>query len=57
LCETGQPAAAAVVLRQTIRLKPDHAEAMNNLGLALTDQGQFDEAVGAFEQALRINPR
>ena len=37
-------------------LKPENAEAHNNLGRLLTSQTQFADAVGEFEQALRLDP-
>jgi tetratricopeptide (TPR) repeat protein len=39
-----------------VRLKPDFAEAHNNLGNALARVGKLDEAIGHYEQALRIKP-
>ena len=35
---------------------PRHAEAHNNLGIALLEQGRPDEAIECFRQALRSNP-
>ena len=37
-------------------IKPDFAEAYNNLGDVLNLQGKLDEAVANFQQALRIKP-
>jgi cytochrome c-type biogenesis protein CcmH/NrfG len=39
-----------------LRLKPDDAEAHYNLGLALAQTGKIAEAIGHWEQALRIKP-
>ena len=45
-----------VALRETIRLKPDLANAHSNLGVALTKQGKFEEAVAEFREAIRLKP-
>ena len=37
-------------------LRPDYAEAHNNLGNVLLDQGKFDESAARFEQALALRP-
>jgi tetratricopeptide (TPR) repeat protein len=39
-----------------LRLKPDYAEAHNNLGNTLLELGEVPEAVAHFEQALRLQP-
>ena len=39
---------------QALRLKPDYAEAHNNLGVALNQAGRVQEAIPHFEQALRL---
>ena len=42
--------------QQALRLKPDYAEAYNNLGNALKDQGKLEEAIASYQQALRLKP-
>jgi serine/threonine-protein kinase len=37
-----------------LRLKPGYAEAHNNLGLALQDKGQLEEAIAQFKEALHL---
>jgi SAM-dependent methyltransferase len=37
-------------------LRPDFVEAQLSLGNALAAQGKYDEAIGCYEQALRIKP-
>jgi len=39
-----------------VRLRPDFLEAQFNLGMALAQQGRFDEASQHFAEALRIKP-
>ncbi len=39
-----------------IKLDPNFAEAMNNLGLAYDQQGRAEEAVALYDRALRIKP-
>ncbi|NYT02918.1 MAG: tetratricopeptide repeat protein, partial [Methanosarcinales archaeon] len=39
-----------------IRLDPEHAVAWNNRGLALASQGRYDEAIQAYDEALRLDP-
>ena len=40
--------------RVAVELDPDHAEAWNNLGVALGESRQFDEADHALASALRL---
>ena len=39
-----------------ILLDPEYVAAQNNLGNALTDAGRFEEAVAAYQEALRLAP-
>ena len=42
--------------REAIRLRPDYAEAHNNLGILLARQGRLEAAIGHFREAMRIRP-
>jgi tetratricopeptide (TPR) repeat protein len=42
--------------RRVLALRPDRAEAHNNLGAARVAQGRFDEAVAHYERALAVKP-
>jgi tetratricopeptide (TPR) repeat protein len=42
--------------REAVRLKPEHAAAHNNLGIALRHKGDRDGALEAFRQAIRHDP-
>ena len=37
-------------------MKPDYADAHNNLGIALYQQGRAAEAIREFQEALRLKP-
>jgi serine/threonine-protein kinase len=47
---------AVATLRETVRLKPDDAEAHTNLGLALHSQEKLEEAVAEHREAIRLQP-
>jgi tetratricopeptide (TPR) repeat protein len=49
-------AKAIAEYREAIRLKPDYAEAHNNLGNALAGKGQLDKAIAEFREAIRLKP-
>ena len=42
--------------QQALRIHPNYAQAHNNLGIVLDDQGKADEAIEQYRQALRIKP-
>ena len=48
---------AARVYKRLLLLKPDHAQASNNLGCILQAQGKLDEASARFAQALTLMPQ
>jgi protein O-GlcNAc transferase len=39
-----------------VEIKPDYANAHQNLGVALVGQGQFDAAIVHFRKALELKP-
>ena len=43
-------------LQETLRLRPDHAQAHNNLGTAFYQQGRVGEAIQQFQEALKLRP-
>ena len=47
---------AEASLRRAIQIKPDYAEAHNNLGLAFQDLGRLDEAEAGLRRAIQIKP-
>jgi Flp pilus assembly protein TadD len=44
------------LVRESLRINPDNAEARNTLGFALQRLGQRDDARREFERALQLNP-
>jgi tetratricopeptide (TPR) repeat protein len=48
--------AAVNAFRGAIRLRPDFADAWNELGFALRQQGRYGEALDAYHEALRLRP-
>jgi tetratricopeptide (TPR) repeat protein len=49
-------AGSVAAYRKAIEIKPDHAEAALNLGVALQESGDIDEAMRAYAQAYRLRP-
>jgi tetratricopeptide (TPR) repeat protein len=47
---------AVACCRQALELKPDYAEAYNNLGNALRDLGKLDGAIACYRRALELKP-
>ena len=47
---------AVACYRRALELKPDYAEAHNNLGIALKEQGNLEEAAACYLRALRLDP-
>ena len=45
-----------MLLRRALELKPDYAEAHNDLGNAFYEQGKLDEAVVRYRRALELKP-
>ena len=41
---------------KALAIKPDYAEAYNNMGDALKEQGKLEEAIEAYNKALAIKP-
>ena len=52
----GDPAAAAAAFRRALGLNPNSAGANANLGVALLEAGQLDEAAGRFREAVKNDP-
>lgn len=52
----GRSEQAAVVLKESIPLNPGNWEAYYHLGYVYGDMGQFEEAIGYFEETLKRNP-
>ena len=56
LQDQGKLDEAVACYRRALELKPDYAEAHNNLGNALKEQGKLDEAVACYRRALELKP-
>ena len=41
---------------KALELKPDYADAHNNLGIAYAELGRFDEAVASYTRCLKVRP-
>jgi Flp pilus assembly protein TadD len=39
-----------------VEIDPDNASALNNLAIALEQQGEFDKARAAYDRALKLKP-
>ena len=57
LKEQGKLEEAIESYNKALSLKPDSAEAYNNMGVTLKEQGKLEEAIEAYNKALAIKPR
>jgi tetratricopeptide (TPR) repeat protein len=48
--------AAVSAFRRAVDLRPDFADAWNELGYALRNVGRYQESLGAYDTALRLRP-
>ncbi len=53
---SGQTREAVACYHRALGLQPRYAEACNNLGVALTDLGESDEAITQLRKALKWKP-
>ena len=56
LKEQGKLEEAIEAYNKALAIKPDYAEAYNNMGIALKEQGKLEEAIEAYNKALAIKP-
>ena len=56
LKEQGKLEEAIEAYNKALAIKPDYAEAYNNMGITLKDQGKLEEAIEAYNKALAIKP-
>ena len=56
LMEIGQPESALPFLKRAYDARPEDAELANSLGRLHLQCGNTNEAIGAFERAVRLSP-
>ena len=56
LAQSGKIDEAGSEFLRAVRIRPNYAEARNNLGIVLARSGRLDEAIAHFEKALRDDP-
>ena len=56
LKEQGKLEEAIEAYNKALAIKPDYADAYNNMGVALKEQGKLEEAIEAYNKALAIKP-
>ena len=56
LQEQGKLEEAIEAYNKALAIKPDYADAYNNMGVTLQDQGKLEEAIEAYNKALAIKP-
>ena len=47
---------SSIAYKQVLKIKPDYAEAYNNMGVALNDKGDLEAAIDSYKQVLKIKP-
>lgn len=48
---------AMLAYKSAVELRPNYVRTLVNMGLAFDNQGQFDEAITSFLNALLLNPK
>ena len=56
LKDKGDLEAAIDSFKKTIKIKPNYAEAYNNMGVALRDKDDLEFAIESYKQAIKIKP-
>lgn len=56
LAESGRRADAELLLQQALELEPDHGGVMITWGDLLAAKGEYDEAIGWYQKAKRVDP-
>jgi len=56
LQEQGKPEEAIEAYNKALAIKPDNAEAYNNMGITLADEGKLEEALEVYHKSLTIKP-
>ena len=54
--QLGMSDLAIVALKKVISIKPNYADAYNNISVALQDKGKLDEAIEACKKAISLKP-
>ena len=54
--QTGLADQAIVALKKVISMKPDFAEAYDNIGIVFQGQGKLDEAINSYKKSISLNP-
>lgn len=55
--QSRQQERAIVALRMQASAEPNNAELANKVGIELAKRGEYDEAMGAFQRAIAVDPR
>ncbi len=55
-CQTGRFEDCAYAAQEALRLRPNYAEAYNNVAAAYQSMGRWDEAIQAAQEAVRLKP-